>query len=314
MKCVSQARYNAAMSEGDSDEATAQGIAIQRWGACDEVRLLGEGSNNVVFLAQGGDETVAIKISRPHREWGAIAEFRKEQWCADAARAAGVRTPRVLEFGSFQKRSFALQEFAAGAAPAATQALSTWRALGAAARRINAIAVPGWGVTVNSDCVFNESWQTHLDYNIRSLTAGDALLARGVLDAASSRRLRLELERLRDSELQFGLCHADISLRNALVDDGDTPWLIDWGSAAVHVVPHYDINEILHGSKPEPDVLSAFLSGYGLSRTEYEVMIPDLRTLWALREVDTLRWAIDRKPDMIAEMTVRAKAAVAKLE
>jgi Ser/Thr protein kinase RdoA (MazF antagonist) len=134
-----------------------------------------------------------------------------------------------------------------------------------------------------------------------------------VLDAASSRRLRVALEGLKESDLRFGLCHADISLRNALVDDSDTPWLIDWGSAAVHVVPHYDINEILHGSKPAPDVLSAFLGGYGLSQTEYEAMLPDLRVLWALREVDTLRWAIDRKPDMIAEMTARAKVAVARL-
>ena len=283
------------MGVDDSDEAMARAIAAQHWGACDAVRLLGEGSNNVVFLAEGGGETIAIKISKPHREWGAIAEFRKEKWCAEAARAAGVRTPRVLEFGSFEGRSFALQEFAEGTAPSGTRALSTWRALGEAARRINAISVPGWGVTVNSDCVFSESWQAHLNYNIRSLTADDALLARGVLDAASSWRLRVVLE-------------------NVLVDDGDTPWLIDWGSAAVHVVPHYDINEILHGSKPAPDVLSVFLGGYGLSHAEYEAMRPDLRALWALRQVDTLRWAIDRKPTMIAEMTGRAKAAVATLE
>ena len=114
--------------------------------------------------------------------------------------------------------------------------------------------------------------------------------------------------------MRFGLCHADLSLRNALVDEGDTPWLIDWGSAAVHVVPHYDINEILHGSRPAPDVLAALLDGYGLSRTEYEAMTPDLLALSALRQVDTLRWAIDRKPDMIGEMIARAKAAVAILE
>ena len=62
-----------------------------------------------------------------------------------------------------------------------------------------------------------------------------------------------------------------------------------------------------------PRLLDAFLDGYGLSAGAYAEMNSDLLALAALREVDTLRWAIDKKPDMIAPLSVSARAAVAKI-
>ena len=302
------------MTGDDSDATLARGIAIRRWGACDAVALLGQGANNIVFLAERADEMVAIKLSKPHREDGALGEYRKEAWCAAQAAARGVRTPQVLEIGTFAMRSFAVMEFARGRAPAAAQAVGVWRALGREARQINGIAVAGWGCSLDGAGVFGENWQGHLDYNIGALGPGDALRELGVLDASSSRRLRDVLERLRLGTFRFGLCHGDIALQNVLVDGDAKPWLLDWGCAFAHVVPHYEINEIVRDSKAAPDALAAFLGGYGISRADHAAMTPDLLALSALREVDTLRWAIDRKPDMIAEMCARAKAAVAKLE
>lgn len=302
------------MGEGDSDEAIAHGIAARRWGACDAIRLLGQGSNNVVYLAEGTGEKAVIKLSKPHRESGALAEYRKEAWCAAEAGARGVHTPPVLEFGVFETRAFAVQAFVDGTTPTQVQALSSWRALGEEARRINAVPTLGWGVTLH-DGMFTQSWPAHLDYNIGALDPADPLRARGVLDVESSGRLQRALKGLRPRDLRFGLCHGDISLHNTLIDSTGTPWLIDWGCAFAHVVPHYEINEILRGPKPEPEALAAFLGGYGISQAAYDAMMPDLLALAALREVDTLRWAIDRqKHDVIADLSVRAKAAVARLE
>ena len=109
--------YLRAMTRDDPDEALAGAVAAQRRGACDGVRRLGEGSNNVVFLAEGAGGAFVVKLSKPHRAAGALGEYRKEAWCASAARARGVRTPQVLETGVLDGHPFALMDFAPGAMP-----------------------------------------------------------------------------------------------------------------------------------------------------------------------------------------------------
>ena len=270
------------------------------------VRLLGQGSNNFVFAGDG----IVVKLSKPHREAGALGEYRKEAWCSGAARARGVRTPEVLEFGTLEGRAFQIQEFVAGHAPAAAEAASTWRALGDAARRINGIAVEGWGGSMAADGVFAESWAQHLAYNIASLTDADPLIARGVLDAASSAQLRAAFERLAAGSFRFALCHADLALWNTLIDAEGQVWLLDWGCAVAHVVPHHEFNEIARGARPDAAMMGAFLEGYGMSRTEYDALRPERRALSALREVDTLRWALEKSPGDVAEMSQRARTAV----
>lgn len=292
-----------------SDEVLARAIAARRLGASVEIRALAQGSNNKIYSATAAGESVAIKLSRPHRESGALGEYRKEAWCAGAARKQGVRTPEILEVGVEQGRAFAVLNYVDGHAPVASQERDVWRTLGAYARRIHDIPVAGWGGTLTADGCFGESWLAHLDYNIAALEPNDSLIARGVFDSQASRRLRLVFERLRSTDFRFGLCHGDIALWNTLIDNAGETWLLDWGCAFVSVVPHYEINEMLRHGQP----VDAFFEGYGLSPEAYAAMAPDLRALSALREVDTLRWAIDRKPDMIGELTPRACAAVAKL-
>jgi hypothetical protein len=107
-----------------------------------------------------------------------------------------------------------VQSFVDGRAPSASQALSTWQALGGFARRINSIPVAGWGRTLAADGRFAESWTAHLAYNIAALGPDDELVARGFLTEASSLRLRGELEHLARRDFRFGLCHGDIALWN----------------------------------------------------------------------------------------------------
>jgi Ser/Thr protein kinase RdoA (MazF antagonist) len=293
----------------------AGAIAARRWGARSgvSVRTLGQGSNNTNYLAVGGNERVVIKLSRPHREGGALDEYRKESWCAGRARELGVATPEVLEFGVFDGRAFEVQSFVDGRTPSASEAISTWQALGDYARRINSIPVAGWGRTLVADGRFAESWTSHLEYNIAALRPDDELVARGFLTEASSRRLRNELERLLRRNFRFGLCHGDIALWNTLIDGSGRPWLLDWGCAASSVVPHYEINEILRTASPGELELAAFFRGYGLSSKELATMARELRVLAALREIDTLRWAIEKQPGMIA-IGERARRAAANLD
>lgn len=300
----------------DPESVLAGAIAARRWQAsCGvSVRTLGQGSNNTLYLAVGGDERVVIKLSKPHREAGALDEYRKESWCAARARALDVATPEVLEFGVFDGRAFQVQSFVEGRAPSASQAMSTWQALGDYARRINSIPVAGWGRTLVADGRFAESWTAHLEYNIAALRPDDELVVRGVLTEASSLRLRNELEHLRRRAFRFGFCHGDIALWNTLIDGSGRPWLLDWGCAASAVVPHHEINEILRTARPDELQLAAFLRGYGLSAKDLAAMAHELRVLAALREIDTLRWAIDKQPESAASQGERARRAAASLD
>jgi hypothetical protein len=79
-------------------------------------------------------------------------------------------------------------------------------------------------------------------------------------------------------------------------------------------VPHHKIKEILRTASPDELQVAAFLRGYGLSPKELATMARELRVLGALREIDTLRWAIEKQPGMIASLGERARRAVANLD
>ena len=79
-------------------------------------------------------------------------------------------------------------------------------------------------------------------------------------------------------------------------------------------MPHHEINEILRTARPGKPQLAAFLAGYGLSAKDLAAMTQELRVLAALRETDTLRWAIEKQPAMIASQGERARRAAADLD
>ena len=63
------------MSLPDPDLVLARAVAARRWGtgATFELRRIGQGANNTIWRAIGAGD-IAIKLSRPHREGGALGE------------------------------------------------------------------------------------------------------------------------------------------------------------------------------------------------------------------------------------------------
>jgi hypothetical protein len=72
------------MNPEGPEPTLAGAIATRRW----RTNRLGvsarklAGSNNTNYFAIGANERFVIKFSRPHREEGALDEYRKEFWCA----------------------------------------------------------------------------------------------------------------------------------------------------------------------------------------------------------------------------------------
>ena len=66
----------------------------------------------------------------------------------------------------------------------------------------------------------------------------------------------------------MGLNHYDLAIRNTVVDEKGQISLLDWGSAEAHLVPHYDLLEILRWQHPSDEGFRAFELGYGLDAAD----------------------------------------------
>ena len=95
-----------------------------------------------------------------------------------------------------------------------------------------------------------------------------------------------------------------------MVDATGQVSLLDWGSAEAHLVPHYDLLEILRRLPPSDARFQAFLGGYGLDEAEFAALLPEVRSLALLKAFDLTRWAIDRCPARIEEIAEQARQVV----
>jgi hypothetical protein len=156
------------------------------------------------------------------------------------------------------------------------------------------------------------TWQGYVQYNINSLTEYDRLIKLGVITQMESQRVRKLFENLKKETFRFGLNHGDISLKNTIVNQTNQVILLDWGNAAVSVVPHGTVIQLMHyqilelEEAPNIEEFKAFLDGYGISVKD----LAEMRHLLLLRAFDNLRWAIDRSPDLIEPYTLFAKQVV----
>lgn len=282
------------------------------------IEPLGEGSNNVNYLIKS-EPNIVVKLSKPDFEYKAFSDYQKEEWCISKALELKIPSPKVLKLGKCGARAFLIESYIEGT-PVANldesssfsdeEKIKVWKKLGEYTKRINSVPVTGWGENLVRDGVFDGTWNKHVQYNIESLNNEDILLSMEVIDKQSSEKIRKLFQSLQDKKFTFGLCHSDIALRNAMVDANGGVFLLDWGSARAEIVPHYELNEIIHASKPDPETLSAFLNGYGITQEQFIKMVPDLNALYLLNAIDTLRWAIDKRPKSVQEHTDKVKAAI----
>lgn len=296
----------------ENDEQLASQVATEYFGstASARVNILGSGDCNVNYLAVTPEKTVVVKLSKPDREEKALEGYTKERWCIAKAREMGILTPEVIQIGQKNGRTYMIQSFVEGVSGADAKGLSSlseeekrgvWRMLGEYAHSIHSIPVIGYGDTMAEDGVFAGSWIAHLQYNIDSLNDDDELLKRNVLTKTLSGRVRSAFESLRTRDFRFALSHSDLALRNTIVSSDGKVYLLDWDTAKAEIVPHYDFNEILRDSQPSQEAFNAFLEGYGMSEEEFKAIEQDLLVLNLLRSIDTLRWAIDRAPEVIPQ-------------
>ena len=286
-------------------------IAARHGGSVSDIEpIVGNGSVNHVFVVTTGCGKLVVRLNADR----GFDEFRKEAWCIDQAAAQGVLGPMILGLGRQSGYSFIVQSFLDGVVGngGLVDEAVAWKALGQYARAIHSIQDYGFGLDLIDiqDRGFEKRWVQHVTYNVTSLTPADKLIDLGALTPNQSPRVRSLFQDLLHKRFTFGLNHGDLSLKNVIIGARGEVFLLDWGCAEAHVIPHHDIVEILKSSMARDSAeFSAFLDGYGLSTDRCQQMEEDVHALMLLRAIDKLRWAIDQHPVAIPSMVDTVRAA-----
>ncbi|MDF2962209.1 MAG: phosphotransferase [Paenibacillus sp.] len=275
------------------------------------VPIVGKGIVNQIAVV----ETTGFKAVIRMNNLTAQQEYVKERWCLEQAAAAGIPGPQVLSVGAAEEHAYMIQTFVEGDNGEDTDApkKSVWGQIGEYAKIIHKIPAAGYGEQLFDPFRgefkapphegFDGSWISFVQYNRRSLTENDRLIELGVITASESRKADSIFEKLQQPTAGFGLNHGDLSLKNTVVNRKNSRvFLLDWGSAEVNLVPYRDLIELLqsigNGRLDEPS-FQAFLDGYGMSGHDFAELQQEMKGFQLLIAFDKLRWAIDKKADLI---------------
>lgn len=265
------------------------------------------GQVNQVYEVTAGHYKAVLRI-HDHTEH---ARYQKEQWCIEATRSIGVSTPAILHVGRDEHYAYMFLEFISGAnGRAISDTNDTWYALGHTLRLIHGIPVAGFGDSLAAITAGSSTqWQRYVEANIQALTSKTLTEQLG-MSSEQATKLQELLKSLLTKHFSFGLNHGDYSLANTITHDG-IPYVIDWGSAQAHIVPHHDLAVILEESLAEDsEKYYALLSGYQMVRQDHETIKGEIKTLQLLDALDKVRWAMDRAPHRLGHHLGRFKRFV----
>ncbi|MGJ6980745.1 phosphotransferase family protein [Aestuariimicrobium soli] len=283
---------------------------------------LTEGQTNHVFT--NGREVVRFARDPLRGTVSDVGEFEREAWCARAAAAVGVPTVEVLVVDELPaddlesgRVPYQVQRFVEGTHPT-SETPALWERLGEYAASLATVSLRD-----APDGLFSRfgrdlplAWQRHVEYNLASLGDrgdggdGDRLLALGVYEPDDLDWLVERTNACRAPGGRFGLHHGDLNPGNVLVRPDGELVLIDWGSAAAGPVPWGDLvhlHRMEHLSGDRLQQAATFAAAFGVTADEVHASLGDLDLLQAM---DLVRWALDRRPDLLADHVEQARAVV----
>ena len=251
-------------------------------------QILDFGSVNHVFDVSCPSNNFIIRLNLEENK---RLEFLKEEWCINTVTELGVPGPKILANGIIDGFPYMIQEKLAGingSKCSEKEKINIWKFLGTCAskyHKIKAIELPEVKAAE-----FHNSWQSKLDYNINQLDPEDSLLTNDLFNLQEHNELKQILISMKDNTYEVGLIHGDLSPRNA-IKNGNTISLIDWGTAAIDIVPHNEIGIILIEGEANEAEFNAFLDGMQIDEKAYRELEIEIRKLNLLHRLDKYRWA-----------------------
>jgi len=272
------------------------------------------------IVERGGGLTNAVyqlKVSqgefivRTHENATKIHDYLKEQWAMDAARAAGVPTPRVLEVGNFvDGRPYMIAELVRGIeGPFAPGRLAVVEQMGRAAALMHDIRTQGFGTVFDwssNSLSKHSTWAGYLAEGLDVEGRLQTLLQHRMIGRRQAQLLRRTAARMARWRQRPGLHHGDLRLKNVIVEPakGRIAALIDWESCASMPGPAWDLSLALHDLGV--DEKEAFLEGYGMKPKTLSESLPFLRCFNVLNYANAVRSAAEKKKhDRMAWLRLR---------
>lgn len=304
MPRTAHARHEAEPGAGPSKRAAARSrklvLEIAR-------RHFGESAQRVAERAGGLTNAVyQLKVSqgefivRTHENATKIHDYLKEQWAMDAARAAGVPAPRVLEVGNFvDGRPYMIAEEVPGIqASLAPGRLAVIEQMGRAAASLHAIRTQGYGTVFDwssNSLSKHGSWAGYLAKGFDVEGRLQTLLQHRMIGRRQALLLRRTAARMARWRQDPGLHHGDLRLKNVIVDPakGRIAAIIDWESCASMPGPIWDLSLALHDVGV--DDKEAFLEGYGMKPKQFSETLAFLRCFNMLNYANAVRSAAEKK-------------------
>lgn len=261
-----------------------------------------KGITNDIFIVNMPNGKFVIRISPESNNY----QFEKEQWEMEQAAKLRVLVPKIIKIGMHGSIAYMIEDYIDGVHGTDDSIDKTfiWKELGKYTKAIHSIPSKGFGDYMSSPGVFGGDWNRYLDYNIQSLNEPDKLLSMNTLTTTQSKTIKTLFERLKEEDFKFGLNHGDLSLKNVIVNKGQVI-LLDWGSSESHIVPHFDIVEVLQSSFDfdfKNPYFKTFILAQGITDEEFLNIKPSVDAVMLLRAIDHLRWAIDKKPKKVEHM------------
>ena len=274
--------------------------------------IVGAGSANHVFVVRSSEGTLVVRFAIDVASQDSV---ELEAWALTQAARHGIPSPSVVATGCLSGVPYLVQTFVEGVSGTERRTPQLWRTLGEYASRMHDIPI----TAETPDALFSrfgrdlpQAWRAHLQYNMGQLVRTDPLIDLGVYEIGQQGSLRARIASLEATDMTFGLNHGDLSMKNLLVPEHGAPVLIDWGSARTGPSPLLDLVGLLTAHRlqndPSDQELLAFADGYGICLEEISETLENLMVLEAL---DLVRWAIDQRPDLLAQVAESARGQVA---
>lgn len=264
--------------------------------------IVGFGSVNNVFDVSGQSNNYIVRYNKDKNK---DLEFLKEEWCINNVRELDVFVAKVLVNGIFDGFPFMIQEKIEGINGSncnKQERVKIWKFLGECASKycdIEAIEIPAL-----TAAEFHDNWESKLQYNINQLSPKDSLLSDNIFSIEEHKEIKQGLISMKNKTYKVGLIHGDLSPRNVIVNDTSI-CLIDWGTAAIDIVPYNEIGIVLMEGEADEEEFKAFLEGMGISKEQYNEMELEIRKSNMLHQLDKYRWAMDYDVENINNYTTR---------
>jgi hygromycin-B 4-O-kinase len=260
------------------------------------VKRLSGGLNNDVFEGRIGRDHFIVRISGDAAK---LQTFIKEQWAVRQARRVRVPTTEILEVGNTViNKPYMISTKVEGIdATRWPDRLEIAREMGHYAARINSIATKGFGAVFDwsrNTLSKNKSWKEFLEDELKIDERVELLAIKRLMKPTDLRKLRHNINELRQWRGRPALAHGDIRFKNVVLDQtGKIRAFLDWENCTSNMAPQWELSIALHDLSI--DEKEAFLDGYGVSVREYARLAPAVKTLNILNYFNVIEHAIRTK-------------------